>query len=155
MKLQHDVPILIALLALTASCATQAPPAAPPPPAAQVAPPPNGSQRLPGVVTCESEVSCSACADDRNRELVRLAFRVHANEVRACHERVAPGAERHITFRVGFDPSGAVGTSCVVRTTLNDPAVESCLTDVILKWRFPPPPSGGWALVDSTFALGR
>jgi TonB family protein len=157
MRKTHGSSSSLALLALLASCATQAPP--PTPAAPLVAPsPPAGSQRLPGSLTCESEVSCSACADDHDRELVRLAFLIHAAEVRACYDRVAathPGTEGRVIVRVGVDPQGAVRTSCIVRTSLNDAAIDHCLTDLVLTWKVPAPASGGWALVDHPFVFAK
>src|SRR5258708_28145508 len=105
----------IVLLALIAGCATQTQP-----PAAALSassPPPAGSQRLPGSHTCESEVPCSACADDHDRELVRYTFLIHAAEVRACLERVAPsrpGTERRIV-RLGIDPTAIISTASLLR----------------------------------------
>jgi hypothetical protein len=146
----------IALLALIAGCATQAPPSAPATPLAAPSPPPAGSQRLPGSRTCESEVSCSACADDHDREVVRFTFLIHAAEVRACLDSVAParpGTEGPVVVRVGIDPTGAIGTSCIVRASLNDAAVDHCLTDLALTWRASSPASGAWALVDYPFVF--
>lgn len=147
----------VVLLALIASCATEPPPPAPPPPASSPAPP-AGSQRLPGVVTCESEIGCMSCSTDAEKDLVRMAPLVHSTEVRACYDRGAKthsGVEGRVVFRIGIDPSGAVGTSCVVRSSLNDAAIESCLADVILTWKFPPPKAGGWVLVDTPFVFSR
>jgi hypothetical protein len=147
----------IALLSLFAGCATQAPPPAPEPAAATPAPP-AGSLRLPGVVTCESEIGCLACSDDNDKNRVRMAPYVHAAKVRECYDRgtkTHAAGEARVVFRVGIDPTGTVGTSCVVRTTLNDAAVESCLADLVLTWKFPPPKSGGWALVDTPFVFNR
>ena len=109
-------------------------------------PPPAGSQRLPGSLTCESEVSCSACADDHDRELVRFTFLIHAAEVHACLKRVGAtdlGTERRVVIRVGIDPTGAIGTSCIVRASLNDAAVDHCLTDLARTWKVSSPASGG------------
>ena len=121
------------LLALIAGCATQAQP--PETPLSASSPPPAGSQRLPGSHTCESEVSCSACADDHDRELGRFSVLIHATEVRACLARVAaahPGIEGRTVVRIGIDPTGAIGTSCIVRTSLNDAPIDHCLTDLAL-----------------------
>jgi hypothetical protein len=156
MRNAHGPLTSIALLALVAGCATQA---APPAPATlAMPPPPAGSQRLPGSLTCESEVSCSACADDHDRELVRFTFLIHAAEVRACLARAAPSrpaTERPVVVRVGIDPTGAVGTSCIVRASLEDTAIDHCLTDLVLTWKVSAPASGGWALVDYPFVLPK
>jgi hypothetical protein len=157
MRNSHGLLTSFALLALIAGCASQA---APPAPAtvAMPSPPPAGSQRLPGSFTCESEVSCSACADDHDRELVRFTFLIHAAEVRACLNRVAPthpGTEGPVVVRVGIDPTGAIGTSCIVRASLNDAAVDHCLTDLALTWKVSSPASGGWALVDYPFVFAK
>jgi hypothetical protein len=156
MRNSHGPLTSIALLALLAGCATQAAPPASATLAASSSPP-AGSQRLPGSFTCESEVSCSACADDHDRELVRFTFLIHAAEVRACLKRVAPttGAEGPVVVRVGIDPTGAIGTSCIVRASLDDAAVDHCLTDLALTWKVSAPASGGWALVDYSFALPK
>jgi hypothetical protein len=158
MRNSHGPLTSIALLALLASCATQAASPAPATPLAASSPPPAGSQRLPGSLTCESEVSCSACADDHDRELVRFTFLIHATEVRACLARVAatdPGTKGPVVVRVGIDPSGAIGTSCIVRASLDDAAVDHCLTDLALTWKVSSPASGGWALVDFPFAFAK
>jgi hypothetical protein len=158
MRNSHGPLTSIALLALIASCATQAPPPAPTTPLAASSPPPAGSQRLPGSRTCESEVSCSACADDHDRELLRFTFLIHAAEVRACLGRVAakdPGTAAPLVVRVGIAPTGAIGTSCIVRASLNDSAFDQCLTDLVLTWKVSSPASGGWALVDYPFAFAK
>jgi hypothetical protein len=158
MRNSHGPLKSLALLALIVGCATQAAPPAPATPLPVSSPPPAGSQRLPGSLTCESEVSCSACADDHDRELVRFTFLIHAAEVRACLKRVAPthpGTEGPVVVRVGIDPTGAIGTSCIVRASLDDAAVDHCLTDLALTWRVSSPASGGWALVDYPFAFAK
>jgi TonB family protein len=141
-----------------AGCASQPSTPAPGAPPASLPPPPAGSQRLPGSLTCETEISCSACSDDKDKELVRMAFLVHSAEIRSCYERSAanhPGTEGRVVFRIGIDPTGLVGTSCVVRTSLNDATVDQCLMDVVLKWKFPAPASGNWALVDYPYVFTR
>jgi hypothetical protein len=151
----HRFLTALAVAGLGASCATSAPAPAPPPPAA-VSSPPAGSQRLPGSLACESEIGCAACADDNDRETVRLAFLVHAAEVRACYGRAgAPpaGTEKRVTFRVAIDPSGAAGTSCIVRTFTEDTDVERCVADLVLTWKVPPRKNGDWALVDAPFTF--
>ena len=156
MRNSHGSLTSIALLALIAGCATQAAPPAPPLTASS--PPPAGSQRLPGSHTCESEVSCSACADDHDRELVRFTFLIHAAEVRACLDRGTPPRPRTevpVVVRLGIDPTGAIGTSCIVRTSLNDTDIDHCLTDLALTWKVSSPASGGWALVDYPFVFAK
>jgi hypothetical protein len=148
----------IALIALIAGCATQPQPPAPATPLTASSPPPAGSQRLPGSLTCESEVSCSACADDHDRELVRFTFLIHAAEIRACLDRVAPtrpATDGPVVVRLGIDPTGAIGTSCIVRASLDDTAVDHCLTDLALTWKVSSPASGGWALVDHPFVFTK
>ena len=158
MRNSHGPLASIALLALIAGCATETSTPAPGTPLTASSPPPAGSQRLPGSHTCESEVSCSACADDHDRELVRYTFLIHAAEVRACLERVAPthpGTERRNVVRVGIDPTGAFGTACIVRPSLNDAPIDHCLTDLALTWKVSSPASGGWALVDYPFVFAK
>jgi TonB family protein len=147
--------LLIASLAPFA-CATE-PAAGPPASAAVPLAPPAGSQRLPGSVACESEVSCSACAEDSDKELVHTAPLLYAADVRGCYDQVAKthvGTEGRVVVRFGIDPTGVVGTSCVVRSSLNDTTLDRCLADLVLRWKFPAPKSGGWALVDHAFVFG-
>ena len=154
----HHLPTALALMTVVAGCATQASAPGSSSPPAPLPPPPNGSQRLPGSLACESEVGCAACADDDDRARVRMAFVVHAAEIRACHARVStshPGTEGRVVFRVGVDPTGAAGSSCIVRTSLNDSDVDRCVADLILTWKFPPPKSGGWALVDYPYVFAK
>jgi TonB family protein len=144
------------LLALVSTCATQAPPPASAPSALPPAPP--SSERVPGTVSCISEVGCLACSDDADKDSVRMAPIVHAANVHACYARGgAPraGAEGRVVFRIGIDPTGAVGASCVVTSSINDAAVESCLAELVLTWKFAPPKSGGWALVDTPFVVRK
>ncbi len=77
---------------------------------------------------------------------MRFTFLIHAAEVRACLARVVsthPGTEGPVVVRVGIDPAGAIGTSCIVRTSLNDTAIDHCLTDLALTWKVSSPASGG------------
>jgi hypothetical protein len=105
-----------------------------------------------------SEVGCLSCSDDSDKARVRMAPLLYSANVRACYDRgESPhtGAKGHLVFRIGIDPTGTVGASCVVRSSINDPAIESCLADLILTWKFPPPKSGEWALVDTPFEINR
>ncbi len=151
--------MVIALLASITSCASQTPSAAPAPAApAALPPPPVGTMRLPGTAACETEIGCMACATDQERDLVRVSFLVHLTEIHACYDQAAkthPGTEGRVVFRLGIDPTGTVGTSCVVRSAVNDPNIESCVSDLLLSWKFPKPSNGGWALVDAPFVFGK
>ena len=82
---------------------------------------------------------CSACADDHDRELVRLSRssstrqrRPRVPRTRRCHHH---GIEGRTVVRIGIDPTGAIGTSCIVRTSLNDAPIDHCLTDLALTWK--------------------
>jgi TonB family protein len=147
----------IALSTLSVSCATEAPPPAPAP--AALPEPPANLLRVFGTATCMWEVGCAACSDDNDKNSVRMAPFIYSTQLRGCYDRGAKtthaGAEPRILIRIGIDPTGHVGASCVVRSSLNDKSIESCLADVAQTWKFSPPKSGGWALVDQTFVVPR
>ncbi len=49
--------------------------------------------------------------------------------------------------------NGTVQTAAILNTTLRSPRVESCITDAVRRWVFPPPEGGGVVGVNYPFVL--
>jgi outer membrane biosynthesis protein TonB len=131
-------------------------------------PPPVGTKRLPSSLQCEPEPPCPDCVTatgdqarligSLDKEVIRGVFRSHIAEVKACYDAVAathPDASGALRVRFGIAPSGAVETSCLVSSELNDAAVERCVVELLLSWKFPAPDGGGWVAVTYPFQFSR
>ena len=156
---------------LAAGCAASAPPPAPHAAPAAVAPegPPEGSKRLPASIRCEPEPPCAgdcvAAQGEAGRRLgsldkedIRKVIRAHVDEARSCYDAIAttkPAAVGKVMVRFGIAPSGAVETSCLVSSELDDESVDRCLLDMTHAWRFPKPEGGGWVVVSYPFVFTR
>jgi TonB family protein len=65
----------------------------------------------------------------------------HAAAVRFCYNRLLArraGASGQIVIRLTVAGDGSVSDANVVRSTLNDPEVDSCVLGQAREWRFPP-----------------
>jgi hypothetical protein len=75
-----------------------------------------------------------------DKEIVRRIIRQHINEVKFCYEQQLP---RHpdlagrITVQFTIAAAGTVGASLVQASSLNNVAVESCITQAVRRWEFP------------------
>jgi hypothetical protein len=159
---------LLVLVAL--SCAATA---RGPAPAAHLAddgpaPPPAGTKRLPSSLNCQPEPPCTDCVTatgdearligSLDKEVVRGVIRSQIGGVKACYDAIIethPDAKGTLRVRFGIGPSGAVKTSCLVSSELNDGAVERCVVDLLLSWKFPAPEGGGWVAVTYPFQFDR
>ena len=131
-------------------------------------PPPAGTKRLPSSLQCEPEPPCTDCVTatgdearligSLDKEVIRGVMRSHVAQVKACYDAVVathPDARGTLRVRFGMSPSGAVETSCLVSSELNDAAVERCVVELLLSWRFPAPEGGGWVAVTYPFQFSR
>ena len=133
--------------------------------------PPIGTGRLPLSIGCEPEppLPCGAeCVTatgeaarhigSLDKEVIRAVIRAHLVEVRECYDaigRTQPSARGRSAIKFGISPSGAVQTSCLVATDLGAPAVDACVLERALNWRFPAPDGGGWVIVTYPFTFER
>jgi TonB family protein len=72
---------------------------------------------------------------------VRQKVLAHTGAARACYEAEAkgnPDLRGTIIVAWQIDAKGVVTSSLVVRSTLDNPAVETCLLRVVASWAFPP-----------------
>jgi hypothetical protein len=142
----------LVLLLLAVACAAKAPP----PQAAVVAtppPPPDGSKRLPSSIACELGPSGEAAGPE-----IGGVLREHAAEMRACYDArlpTLPRTEGRVVARIAIDPSGSVETSCLVRSSMNDAAIDRCVVDHLLTLKFRAREAGGWVVVDHPFVFTR
>ena len=75
-----------------------------------------------------------------DKEVVRGVILGHVGEVQACYDTVwatHPEAQGRMMVRFGIAASGAVETSCLVSSSLNDSSVELCVVEDLLRWIFP------------------
>jgi hypothetical protein len=156
------------VLVVVLGCAAKAPPPAAAPPEAPEPPPP-GSQRLPDSIACASQPGCgSDCVSGTGNparrvgalstEAVREVVRERNDEIRECYDLIAqthPEKEGRVVVRFAIAPSGAVGSSCLVTSSVNEGSVDRCVVERPLGWRFPEPSGGGWVVIDYPFALTR
>ena len=90
------------------------------------------------------------------REVIRSVIRSHMMEVRACFERglaANPELAGRVTVSFVISASGAVQSSTIANTTLNQAQVEGCVTDAVRSWTFPAPEGGGVVTVNYPFNL--
>jgi len=89
-------------------------------------------------------------------EVIRRTIRRHVNEVRFCYEQELgsrPDLAGRVTVSFIIGQSGAVQSSAMRDTTLNDARVESCIVQAVHRWTFPAPDGGGVVGVNYPFVL--
>jgi hypothetical protein len=135
-------------------CAGQAPPprvAAAPPPAPP--PVPAGANRLPASLACESGPPGGVAG-----AAVEAVVREHAADLKPCRDALLsthPATEGRLVARFAISPAGTVGTSCLVRSSLNDKTADGCIVDRLLAWKFPAPAGGAWQVVELPIVVRR
>lgn len=90
-----------------------------------------------------------------DKEVIRRVIRRHINEVRFCYEKGLaknPALQGNVAVKFTIGQSGAVTAAEVKQSTLNQPEVESCITNRVLRWQFPAP-HGGNVSVTYPFVL--
>jgi TonB family protein len=84
-------------------------------------------------------------ANGGQHEMYERVIRAHMGEVRQCYEAGRarqPALAGVVSVAITISEIGAVRDAAVVRSTLGDPSVESCITGAMYRWAFPAPPSG-------------
>lgn len=75
-----------------------------------------------------------------DRDIVRRIVRAHINEVRYCYNQGLQENDR-LAGRIVIDfevlANGSVGTAAVGKSTLPDPAVNTCIAAAVRRWKFP------------------
>ncbi len=92
-----------------------------------------------------------------DREAVRRVIRSILNQIKSCYERqlrVNSALEGKVVIQFEIMEQGRVRLAKTKSTTMNDGAVESCVSSRIKEARFPEPPAGTIAVVDYPFVFG-
>ena len=83
----------------------------------------------------------------RRREDIQTIVMSRRDEARACYDKGLkdhPGIEGDLTVMFVIDPQGAVSEAVVDsgKSTINEPSVGACITDIIKKIKFAPSKGG-------------
>jgi len=83
----------------------------------------------------------------RRREDIQTIVMSRRDEARACYDKGLkdhPGIEGDLTVAFKIDPTGAVTEASVdsAKSTINEPSVGACITDIIKKIKFAPSKGG-------------
>lgn len=81
------------------------------------------------------------------REMIRRVIRLHQDELRACREESAG----RVVVLFTIESDGTVSNARVESSTLDDAAVDRCVSAIIGHLRFPPSSSGGTVQVRYPF----
>ncbi|QSQ16359.1 AgmX/PglI C-terminal domain-containing protein [Myxococcus landrumensis] len=80
---------------------------------------------------------------------IQAAIRANRHHVTTCYEQTyqtRPFRSGKVTIKFTLDPEGKVTKSEVVKTTIHEPALESCIVERTKTWLFPKPPAHGGAV---------
>jgi hypothetical protein len=89
-----------------------------------------------------------------DKELIRRLINSHVMDVRDCYEAglvAHPERRGRIFVTFTISETGAVGVSIIQRSTLGDPAIETCVGRQACRWQFPKPAGGGIVIVTYPF----
>jgi len=91
-----------------------------------------------------------------SREVVRRVLRRHLNEVRFCYEQQlhqVPDLNGRMTVAFTIGTTGAVQSSEMQTSTLENDALEGCVTSAVRRWAFPRPDDDGVVNVTQAIVL--
>ncbi|HVZ89760.1 MAG TPA: AgmX/PglI C-terminal domain-containing protein [Polyangia bacterium] len=91
-----------------------------------------------------------------DREIIRRIVRRHLNEVRYCYNQglvAKPSLAGRLVVQFAIAPTGVVQSSLMQSSSLDTPAVESCVVTAVRRWEFPQPAGGGYAFVSYPFTF--
>lgn len=89
-----------------------------------------------------------------DKSLIAAVVQANIGQIKHCYERqllVDPNIFGKVVAAWTIDKNGAVSTSSVKKTTMNNQAVEKCIAGKIKNWSFPKPKGGGQVLVSYPF----
>jgi TonB family protein len=93
-----------------------------------------------------------------DRQVIGSVIRGHLHEVRGCYEKelaYKPQLGGVVTTHFTIAHTGEVISANVQDSTVNDPALEQCITQMVRGWAFPAQPQMGTVQVSYPFALER
>jgi hypothetical protein len=91
-----------------------------------------------------------------DRSLIDAVIKRHMNQIRYCHQReltTDPSIAGKVVVKFVVAKDGTVSSASIKSTTMNNSAVESCLTSRFLRMQFPEPKGGGIVIVSYPFVF--
>ncbi|MCP4603102.1 MAG: AgmX/PglI C-terminal domain-containing protein [Proteobacteria bacterium] len=91
-----------------------------------------------------------------SKNVIRRIVRRHINEIKFCYEqglRKRPDIAGRVAIKFLISRSGAVQSTAVFSSTVDDPQVESCIARTVRRMTFPQPEDGGIVIVTYPFTL--
>ncbi len=89
-------------------------------------------------------------------EIIRQVIASHRDQIKYCYSQELnrnPNLAGKVAVKFTISPKGYVTQASVAQTTLNNAAVENCITQKIRTWKFPEPKGGGIVIVNYPFIL--
>ncbi len=122
-----------------------------PQPAPQPVAVPNDSDR-----NSSPELSMPGVMGALPADVIKSVIDANKHQIRDCYEiglQKQPNLEGRVEVRWVVGASGAATKAEVRETTMNDGAVEGCITAKIRAWKFPAPSGGGIVEVNYPFVF--
>jgi TonB family protein len=91
-----------------------------------------------------------------DKEIIRRVVRQHRREIKFCYEQQLQknkNLKGRVVVKFTISATGSVVSAVVKESSLNDAAVERCMTGKIRRWVFPEPKGGGIVIVNYPFNL--
>ena len=89
-------------------------------------------------------------------DVIRRVVQRHINEMKLCYEeglRAQPAMAGRGVVEFTIDATGAVISSVLQSSTLDNAPVENCLVTAVRRWKFPEPEGGGSVVVAYPFVF--
>lgn len=89
---------------------------------------------------------------------IEAVVKRNMNQLRYCYQRElvkSPKLAGEIKVKFVITKDGSVSSATTKSSTMNSPAVESCLNGRFLRFTFPPPQGGGIVIVQYPFTFSR
>ncbi len=89
-----------------------------------------------------------------DKELIRKVIHANRGQIRFCYESQLnrfPKLDGKVAIKFVISPAGAVASSQVSQTTVNNAELEACVAGRVRTWQFPKPKGGGVVVVTYPF----
>ena len=121
---------------------------------ADQAPPPESAD-LPGAASPEL-VGDPIILGSLDKSLIDAVIKRNMNQIRYCYQReltLNPKLQGKLTVKFIIAKDGTVSSATIKSTTLENPAVEDCVTGRFMRFQFPEPKGGGIVIVSYPFVF--
>lgn len=140
-----------------------APPMAPPPSAPPMAPPPSAPPETPPPAESPPTGDIGATGETvvhgaLPKPVIQRIVRNHHPQIKRCYERGLaqnPKLEGKVTVKFIISGTGNVQMAAIAASTLGDPGVENCVSQVVRRINFPAPQGGGIVIVTYPFSFSQ